>query len=140
MYNARMSEYRIRYKSNHNVVYSCKYHVVWCPKYRRDVLKDGADVRLKEIISEVCNECAAEVLEMEVMPDHVHLLVEVDPQFGIAKLVKTIKGRSSRILRQEFRPCRTRLPSLWTNSWFVSTVGGAPLEVIKQYIEQQKHV
>ena len=74
------------------------------------------------------------------MPDHVHLLVDVDPQFGIAKLVRAIKGRSSRILRQEFRPCRTRLPSLWTNSWFVSTVGGAPLEVIKQYIEQQKHV
>ncbi len=140
MYNAHVSEYRVRYKSNDNVVYSCKYHVVWCPKYRRDVLKNGVDVRLKQIIYEVCNECGAEVLEMEVMPDHVHLLVEVDPQFGIAKLVKTIKGRSSRILRQEFRPCRTRLPSLWTNSWFVSTVGGAPLEIIKQYIEQQKHV
>lgn len=135
-----MSEYRIRYKSNNNVVYSCKYHVVWCPKYRRDVLKDGVDVRLKEIILSVCVEFKADVLEMEVMPDHVHLLVDVDPQFGIAKLVRAIKGRSSRILRQEFRPCRTRLPSLWTNSWFVSTVGGAPLEVIKQYIEQQKHV
>lgn len=135
-----MAEYKIKYKSNNNVVYSCKYHVIWCPKYRRDVLKDGADVRLKEIIQEVCSECGAEVLEMEIMPDHVHLLVEVDPQFGIAKLVKNIKGRSSRILRQEFKWCRTRIPSLWTNSWFVSTIGGAPLEVIKQYIEQQKHV
>lgn len=135
-----MVEYRITYKSNNNVVYSCKYHIVWCPKYRRDVLKDGADIRLKEIIQEVCNECRSDILEMEVMPDHVHLLVEVDPQFGVAKLVTAIKGRSSRLLRQEFRWCRTRLPSLWTNSWFVSTVGGAPLEVIKQYIEQQKHV
>jgi putative transposase len=135
-----MAEYKIKYKSNNNVVYSCKYHVIWCPKYRRDVLKDGADVRLKEIIQEVCSECGAEVLEMEIMPDHVHLLVEVDPQFGIAKLVKNIKGRSSRILRQEFKWCRTRIPSLWTNSWFVSTIGGAPLEVVKQYIEQQKHV
>ena len=135
-----MAEYKIKYKSNNNVVYSCKYHVIWCPKYRRDVLKDGADVRLKEIIQEVCSECGAEVLEIEIMPDHVHLLVEVDPQFGIAKLVKNIKGRSSRILRQEFKWCRTRIPSLWTNSWFVSTIGGAPLEVIKQYIEQQKHV
>ena len=135
-----MPEYRITYKSNRNVVYSCKYHVVWCPKYRRDVLKDGADSRLKEIIHSVCNEHNAEVLEVEVMPDHVHLLVEVDPQFGIAKLIQAIKGRSSRLLRQEFRQCRTRVPSLWTNSWFVSTVGGAPLEVIKQYIEQQKHV
>ena len=135
-----MPEYLIRYKSDSNVVYSCKYHVVWCPKYRRDVLKDGADVRLKEIIQAVCNECSAEVIQMEVMPDHVHLLCEVDPVFGIANLIKRIKGRSSRILRQEFRWCRTRLPSLWTNSWFVSTVGGAPLEVIKQYIEQPKHV
>jgi len=135
-----MAEYKIKYKSNNNVVYSCKYHVIWCPKYRRDVLKDGADIRLKEIIQEVCSEFGAEVLEMEIMPDHVHLLVEVDPQFGIAKLVKNIKGRSSRILRQEFRWCRTRIPTLWTNSWFVSTIGGAPLEVVKQYIEQQKHV
>lgn len=135
-----MAEYKIKYKSNNNVVYSCKYHVIWCPKYRRDVLKDGADVRLKEIIQEVCSECGAEVLEMEIMPDHVHLLVEVDPQYGIAKLVKNIKGRSSRILRQEFRWCRTRIPTLWTNSWFVSTIGGAPLEVVKQYIDQQKHV
>lgn len=140
MYNSFMSDFRIHYRSNNNVVYSCKYHVVWCPKYRRDVLKDGADVRLKEIIREVCKESCSDLIEMEVMPDHVHILVEVDPQYGIAKLVRTIKGRSSRALRQEFRWCRTRLPSLWTNSWFVSTVGGAPLEIIKQYIEQQKHV
>lgn len=135
-----MSEYKVRYKSNNNVVFSCKYHVVWCPKYRRDVLVIGADDRLKEIIRQVCDETRSEVLEREVMPDHVHLLVEVDTQFGIHKLVKIIKGRSSRLLRQKFRWCRTRLPSLWTNSYFVSTVGGAPLEIVKQYIEQQKHV
>jgi putative transposase len=74
---------------------------------------------------------------MEVLPDHVHLLVEVDPQYGIHRLVRQIKGRSSRLLRQEFPPLRSRLPTLWTNSYFVSTVGGAPLEVIKQYIAQQ---
>jgi putative transposase len=135
-----MSEYKVVYKSRNNVVFSCKYHVVWCPKYRRDVLVNGADTRLKEIIRQVCSETDSEILEMEVMPDHVHLLVEVDPQFGVHNLIKRIKGRSSRLLRQEFRWCRTRLPSLWTNSYFVSTVGGAPLEIVKQYIEQQKHV
>ncbi|AOU98284.1 IS200/IS605 family transposase [Acidihalobacter yilgarnensis] len=135
-----MSEYKVTYKSNRNVVFSCMYHVVWCPKYRRDVLVNGADARLKWIIQQVCSETDSEILEMEVMPDHVHLLVEVDPQFGVHHLVKLIKGRSSRLLRQEFRWCRTRLPSLWTNSYFVSTVGGAPLEIVKQYIEQQKHV
>ncbi|WP_156040067.1 IS200/IS605 family transposase [Alicyclobacillus macrosporangiidus] len=130
----------MEYKSNRNVVYSCKYHVVWCPKYRRKVLVNGVDERLKEILQDVAAERRAEIIEMEVMPDHVHLLVEVDPQFGIHRLVKLMKGRSSRILRQEFPWLRSRLPTLWTNSYFVSTVGGAPLAVIKQYIENQKSV
>lgn len=135
-----MSEFKLQYKRNNNVVYSCKYHVVWCPKYRRAVLVDGADVRLKQIIQESCIELECELIELEVMPDHVHLLVEVDPQFGIHRLVKHIKGKSSRLLRSEFGFLKSRLPTLWTNSYFVSTVGGAPLEVIKQYIEQQKDV
>ena len=126
------------YKSNNNVVYSCKYHIVWCPKYRRKVLVDGIDIRLKELIRSTCQEIQADVIEMEIMPDHVHLLLEVDPQFGIHKAVKTIKGKTSRILRQEFPQLKTKLPTLWTNSYFVSTVGGAPLAAIKQYIENQK--
>jgi putative transposase len=133
-----MSTYKIPYKSNRNVVYSCKYHIIWCPKYRRAVLVNGVDTRLKEIIQQVCTECAAELFTLEVMPDHVHLLVEIDPQYGIHRLIRSIKGRSSRLLRQEFPHLRSRLPTLWTNSYFVSTVGGAPLEILKQYIEQQK--
>lgn len=127
-------------KSNNNVVYSCKYHVVFCPKYRRSVLINGVDVRLKELIIQTCEQLHVEIIEMEIMPDHVHLLLEVDPQFGIHKAVKKIKGYSSRVLREEFPWLRSRLPSLWTNSYFVSTVGGAPLAVIKQYIENQKNV
>jgi putative transposase len=128
------------FKANNNVVYSCKYHVVWCPKYRKPVLRDGVDARLKEILRQVAEERRAEILELEVMPDHVHLLVEVDPQFGIHRLIRLMKGYSSRVLRQEFLWLRSRLPTLWTNSYFVATVGGAPLAIIKQYIEQQKHV
>ena len=128
------------FKSNNNVVYSCKYHVVWCPKYRRKVLVGDVDSRLKDIVREVCTAHQADVLELEVLPDHVHLLVECDPQFGIHRLVKAIKGRSSFLLRREFPQLKQRLPSLWTNSYFVSTVGGAPLASIKKYIEQQKHV
>lgn len=135
LYNVRME-----YKSNNNVVYSCKYHVVFCPKYRRSVLKDGVDVRLKELIQQTCGQLNVEIIEMEIMPDHVHLLMEVDPQFGIHKAVKQIKGRSSRILREEFPWLKSKLPTLWTNSYFVSTVGGAPLSAIKQYIENQKYV
>jgi putative transposase len=130
----------IKYKSNRNIVYSCKYHIVWCPKYRRKVLIDGVDARLKEIISEVCIETSSELLELEVMPDHVHVLVECDPQFGIAKLVRYFKGRSSRLLRKEYPWLKSRLPTLWTNSYFCSTVGGAPIAGIKKYIEDQKNV
>jgi len=95
---------------------------------------------LKHIISEVCQQHQAEIVQLEVMPDHVHLLVECDPQFGIHRLVRLIKARSSRFLRWEFPVLKRKLPTLWTNSYFVSTIGGAPLSVMKQYIENQKHV
>ena len=128
------------FNTNTNVVYSCKYHVVWCPKYRRKVLVNSVDMRLKEIIHQTAQEFRVTVIDLEVMPDHVHLLCEVDPQFGIHRLVRNLKGRSSRLLRQEFPWLRSRLPTLWTNSYFVATVGGAPLVVIQQYIENQKGV
>ena len=130
----------MEYKSNNNVYYSCKYHVVWCPKYRRSVLVGAIESRLKELIYEAASEANVEILELEIMPDHVHLLMEVDPQFGIHRAVKAIKGKTSRVLRSEFASLRSRLPSLWTHSYFVATVGGAPLAAIKQYIENQKNV
>ena len=128
----------MNFKTNNNVVYSCKYHVVWCPKYRRKVLVGVVAERLKELITERCAEINAEIIEMEIMPDHVHLLIEVDPQFGINRAIRSIKGYSSHTLRKEFPSLKSRLPTLWTNSYLVSTVGGAPLEVIKQYIENQQ--
>lgn len=130
----------MNFKCNNNITYSCKYHVIWCSKYRRKVLVEEVGQRLKELIVGVASELRVDIIEMEIMPDHVHLLLEVDPQFGIHRAVKNIKGKTSRILRAEFISLRTRLPSLWTNSYFVATVGGAPLEVIKQYIESQKYV
>jgi len=128
------------YKSNNHVVYSSKYHVVWCPKYRRKVLVAKVAKRLLELIYEAASRYRAEVIALEIMPDQVHLLVEVDPQFGIHRLIKRIKGLTSHDLRKEFASLRTRLPSLWTNSYFCSTVGGAPLEVIQQYVQNQKNV
>ena len=130
----------MEYKSNNNVVYSCKYHVVFYPKYRRPVRVDGVDERFREIAREVAGEMGFEIMEMEAMPDHVHRLLEVDPQLGIHRAVKRIKGRTSHDLREEFPWLRKRIPSLWTNSYFVSTVGGAPLSIVKQYIENQRKV
>lgn len=126
-------------RSNNNVVYRCTFHVVWCPKYRRKVIDGAMDVRLKEIIREVCAEREAPIVELETMPDQVHLLVSCDPQYGIHRLVKQIKGRSSRLLREEFPYLKSKLPTLWTNSYFVATIGGATLEVVKHYVENQRN-
>jgi putative transposase len=128
------------FKRNRQILYSCKYHVVFCPKYRRKVLVEGVDIRLKEIIYQVATELSCEVMELEVMPDHVHMLCEVDPQLGVHKFVRRVKGRSSRLLRQEYPQLKRKLPTLWTNSYLVSTVGGAPMAIWKQYIEAQKNV
>ena len=125
-------------RSNKQVVFSCKYHVIFCPKYRRKILVGDIEKRLKEIISEVSLELQVQILEMECDKDHIHILCDVDPQFGGHRFVKAIKGRSSRILRNEFPELKTKMPTLWSHSYFVSTVGGAPLSVVKQYIENQK--
>ncbi|WP_435874600.1 IS200/IS605 family transposase [Nocardia vinacea] len=125
-------------RDNSDIVFQCAYHVVWCSKYRRDVIGGGMEQRLEEIIREVVGEKGAWLVELEMMPDQVHLVLEVDPQYGIHRLVKSIKGRSSRALRDEFPWLRSRLPTLWTNSYFVATVGGAPLSAIERYVEQQK--
>ncbi|MET7968390.1 IS200/IS605 family transposase [Micromonospora sp. NPDC005305] len=125
-------------RSNSNVVFQCAFHVVWCPKYRRRVLGGRIEERLKQLIREVVEEKGAWLVALEVMPDQVHLLVEVDPRFGVHKLVKAVKARTSRVLREEFPSLRSRLPTLWTNSYFVATTGGAPLAAVKEYVEQQK--
>jgi putative transposase len=125
-------------ESNHNITFDCKYHVVFCPKYRRKVLVNGVDARLKELLNGKARELRTDIVEMEVMPDHVHLRIQCDPQFGIHRVVKQLKGYTSHVLRQEFPILKRRLPSLWTNSYFVATVGAVQLDVVKRYIEDQK--
>ncbi len=120
------------------MVYNCYYHIVWVPKYRRKVLVAPYDARLKELIFEIVQKWRQEVIELEVMPDHVHLLVTCDPQFGIHRLVRFVKGASSHAMRQEFPELKKKLPSLWNNSYYVGTTGGVTLEVIKRYVESQK--
>lgn len=124
-------------RSNRHVVWRCTYHVVWCPKYRRSVLVGDVRDRLLAVFAAVAAELSVTIRAVEVMPDHVHVLLDVDPQFGIHRAVKAMKGRSSRVLRQEFATLRSRLPTLWTHSYFVATTGGAPLAIVKQYVESQ---
>jgi len=126
----------MRYRSTHKTVYSAKGRLIWCPKYRRRVLAGGVDERLKAIIAEVAAEVGAEVIEVELMPDHMHLLAEVSPTVALSRFVGLLKGWSWRLLRMEF-PRLRRLPALWSPSWFVSMVGGAPLAVVRRYVENQ---
>jgi putative transposase len=126
------------FKSNKNIVYNCQYQVIWCVKYRRKVLADEVDHRLKEILYLVAQNVRCKIEQIETNEDHVHLLLSCDPQFGIHQVVKRLKGKSSKLLREEFPFLKSRIPSLWTNSYFVATVGGAPLSVIRQYIHDQK--
>lgn len=94
--------------------------------------------RLRAIIWEVCQEKDWKIIALEIMPDHIHLFVNVPPQVAPHQVAKAIKGRSSRLLRQEF-PHLLKLPSLWTHSYFASTAGHVSSETVKRYIEQQRH-
>jgi putative transposase len=126
-----------QFRSSNKTVYSAKYYLICCPKYRRRVLVGRVADRLETLVREVIAEHDGYVLGLEVMPDHVHVLVEVSPSVPLSRLAQLLKGRSSRRLRQKF-PRLRRLPTLWSPSWFVSTVGGAPLDVVKRYVENQK--
>ncbi|SNR76949.1 putative transposase [Actinoplanes regularis] len=121
-------------------MYCCTYHVVWCPKYRRDVIRGPVDDRLKQIIREVCVERDALILELETMPDRVHLLVTCDPQHGIHRLVKQIKGRSSRLLRTEFPA--PQIPDADPVDQLVLRRHRrrATLEIVERYVENQRNV
>ena len=110
----------------------------FCPKYRRKVLREKIANRLKEIILEKQEEFSYSVIEMEVMLDHVHLLLDINPKIGVYTVVSKIKGVTSRILREEFPELKTKLPTLWTHSRFISSVGSVSLEVVQQYIQDQK--
>jgi len=125
-------------RSNNSVVHICRYHVVFCPKYRRKALVPLIDARLRTILAEQIERWGQELIGLEVMPDHVHLLVGCDPQFGIHRLVKLLKGHSSHALREEHPALKRRLPSLWTNSYFVATTGGVTLETLKRYVQNPK--
>lgn len=139
----------MKYRSSNTTVFSAKYRghpgrPDGRPKYRQRVLVDGIDYRLGQLVREACAELGADVIEMEIMPDHVHLLVEIPPQVALWPWGRTgsprlVKGRSSWVLRREF-PHLRRMRSLWTRSWFVSTVGGAPLDVVRRCVEQQRDV
>lgn len=127
-----------QYAKNSGAVFSLKYHLVWCPKYRRPVLDGAIEKRLREVIEDVRAEHEWTIHALEVMPDHVHLFIESDPIYSVAEIVNRLKGASSRILRSEFPALRSRLPTLWSRSYYAGTVGAVSDAVVRRYIESQK--
>ncbi len=126
------------YVQSSNLMYSCQYHVVFCPKFRRAVLTDDIAEALQALLWEAQESIGYEILEMKILTDHVHLVLAVSPQPGIHTIINRIKNHTAGILRREFPALKSRLPSLWTRSHFISTVGTVTLDVIHRYLENQK--
>ena len=128
------------YTHKKGIVYKNQFHIIFCPKYRRKVLVNGIDIRLKEILYDIAKQKNIEIKALEIMPDHVHMFIEFDPRLMLHKIIKDFKGISSRVLREEFPSLKTRLPNMWTRSYFSCSIGHISEETIKQYIENQKNV
>lgn len=126
------------YARNAGAVFSLKYHLVFCPKYRKSVLVGPVAERLKVLLHEKAFALKATLHTLEVMPDHVHLFVESDPGMAPAKLAAQFKGYTSRILRQEFPHLRSQLPSLWSRSYYIGSIGHVSEATVRRYIENQK--
>ena len=134
-----ISNSKKEYHSDGQFIYSCIYHIIFCTKYRRSVLTNKISDRFKELVIEKQSEYKYQVLEQEIMLDHVHMILDVNPKIGIYTIVSKIKGYTSKILREEFPELKSKLPTLWTHSRFISSVGNVSLEVVKKYIENQKN-
>ncbi len=128
----------MRYKHNKGCVYNIKYHLVWCPKYRRKVLDVKIANRLKELLYEKAKVLEINIEAIEIMPDHVHIFITGMPTEAIQHIVNQLKGYTSRILRLEFSELRSKLPCMWSRSYYVGTVGYVSESAVRKYIENQK--
>src|SRR3990172_7587515 len=126
------------YLRSETSVHYMNYHFVWCPKYRRKVLVDKVALRLQDLLKAKVSEMGCKTIALEIMPDHVHIFVQANPLLAPNTIVGMLKGYSSRVLRQEFPELRSRLPTLWSRSYFVSTHGQVSSETIQRYVEEQK--
>ena len=127
-----------RYRHLRGSVSTLTYHFVWCPKYRRKILTGTIAERLSALIYERAAALHLEIVALELMPDHVHLFVKAPPTLAPQHIVNQLKGYTARVLRDEFPQRRSRLPSLWSRSYYVGSAGAVSADTIQRYIEQQK--
>jgi putative transposase len=127
-----------RYRVSVGAVYSLKYHFVWCSKYRLKVLVGPVEKRLRQLLMQKAKELDADIHALEIMPDHVHMFVESDPRLAPAHLAAQFKGFTSHELRNEFPWLRTRMPALWSRSYYVGSIGTVSEQTVRRYIANQK--
>lgn len=128
-----------RWVNSKTAVYNLGYHIIWCPKYRRKVLVGEVETELKRLLYIKADELQCEIITLEVMPDHVHLFVKTPPTIGVHFLIQQLKGMTARELRKKFQSLKTRLPNMWTRSYYAESVGHISEETIRKYIEEQKN-
>ena len=126
------------YRHNSGSTYNVNYHLVWCPKYRRKVLNSPIDIRLKELLNEKAIKIGLNIKSLEIMPDHVHVFITGDPTKPIQWIVNQLKGYTARMLRLEFPSLKSRLPCMWSRSYFCEPIGNISEESVLKYIENQK--
>ena len=128
-----------RWVTSRTSVYNLAYHIIWCPKYRRNVLVGEIEKELKRLLLLKAEELGCQIESLEVMPDHVHVFIKTPPTIGVHFLVQQLKGVTARELRKQFHSLKTRLPNMWTRSYYAESVGHISEDTVKRYIEQQKN-
>ena len=126
------------YQRNSGAVYTLKYHLVWCPKYRRKVLVDTVADDLRSLLYQKAEQLKVTVEALEIMPDHVHLFISAPPTEAPHRLANQFKGYTSRVLRGKYPELRSRLPSMWSRSYYIGSIGQVSEKTVKAYIEAQR--
>jgi putative transposase len=127
-----------RYRVSPAAVYSLKYHLVWCPKYRLQVLVGPVQKRLRQLLYQKAKELDADIHALEIMSDHVDMFVESDPRLAPAHLAAQFKGFTSHELREQFPWLKSRMPALWSRSYYIGSIGTVSEQTVRRYIANQK--
>lgn len=136
---SRMSE---TYHSSSHCKYLTQYHIIWCPKFRYAVLKDGVDETLKQILTRICKTYHYQIKTLEVMSDHIHLFVDCPQTVAPSDMVRTLKSISAIELFKAYPKLKrfyAKCGKLWSDGYFLSTVGHISEATVQRYIEEQKH-
>ncbi len=130
----------LTYQTTRAATYACEYHIIWCTKYRRSVLSSEIQERFKELVIASEEKHGFKVRALETMTEDIHLLISIPPTLAVGVMIGKLKGMTAKVLRKAFPHLKSRLPNLWTRSYFVASTGSVTRQVLKQYVENQKGV